>query len=479
METKSILKNKCRSARVALATFAALSACCSLTIQAKVAPAAPFSHGMVLQRGMRVPVWGKADPGENVSVSFAGQTKKCVAGKDGAWRVNLDPMPASKEPRTLQIGGCSITNVLVGEVWFASGQSNMEMSILCDNSRYRDGWGQTMTAFARRPDIRFYSSPQILSKKPNLTPNVVWRDFSAKTFKDKSARTGICLRTKGLVSAVAFYYALSIHDAIGVPVGIVDVSIGGSAIEPWTPPSGAMWNGMVVAFAPMACRGFIWYQGCSNSRDDAAYTAKMHALYKGWSKAFENPGLRLYFVQLAPFNTSWFNVQLAQARFAAEEKNAGIAVTCDLGNAWDIHPNNKEPVARRLALHALKNDYGLTDVIADSPTLKSCTADAKGRVVMAFNDATSWYCYNKDYTMPPKGFEVAGEDGVFHPAKVVNALVENGYKGQMFVGQELLVASDAVKKPRRIRYLFQKPWVGTLYSSDSGLPLGPFESAVK
>ena len=442
-------------------------------------PAAPFADNMVLQRGMRVPVWGTAQPGENVTVSFAGQTKCGTAGTDGRWRVDLDPLAASKEPRTLVIGERKIANVLVGEVWLASGQSNMEDPILSGNSRYRDGWGQTMTALARRSDIRFYTSPQCKMKKPNLNQKIVWRDFSAKTFKDPDARVPICLWTKGLVSAVGFYYALAIHDAIDVPVGLVDVSWGGSRLEPWVAPGGEMWNGMVAAFAPMACRGFIWYQGCSNSNDGAAYTGKMHTLYKSWVKAFCNPDLKMYFVQLAPFNRSWYDVQLAQARFAAEEKNAGMAVTCDLGNPYDIHPNAKEPVARRLALHALKDVYGFDDVIADSPTLKSSRVDEQGRFVLEFNDATSWYGYTPD-NAAPDGFEIAGEDGVFHPARVANQLIEKGRKGKMYEGRELIVASDKVKSPKRLRYLYSKPWVGSLYAGDSGLPLGPFEvSAAK
>ena len=185
----------------------------------------------------------------------------------------------------------------------------------------------------------------------------------------------------------------------------------------------------------------------------------------------------MYFVQLAPFNRSWYDVQLAQARFAAEEKNAGMAVTCDLGNPYDVHPNAKEPVARRLALHALKDIYGFDDVIADSPTLKSSHVDEQGRFVLEFNDATSWYGYTPN-NAAPDGFEIAGEDGVFHPARVANQLIEKGRKGKMYEGRELIVASDKVKAPKRLRYLYSKPWVGSLYAGDSGLPLGPFEVTV-
>ena len=446
----------------------------AIASNAAVLPASPFADNMVLQRGMRVPVWGTAQPGEVVTVSFAGQTKRCSADTNGCWSVCLDPMEASWEPRVLVVGERKISNVLVGEVWFASGQSNMETPILSGNSRYRDGWGRTMTALARRSAIRFYTSPHCSMKTPNLRQNIVWRDFSAKTFSDHDARVPVSLWTKGLVSAVGFYYALALHDAIDVPVGLVDVSWGGSRIEPWIAPGGGMWNGMVAAFAPMACRGFIWYQGCSNRKDGAGYAKKMHSLYDSWAKAFRNPDLKMYFVQLAPFKRSWYDLQLAQARFAAEERNAGMVVTCDLGNPHDIHPNDKEPIARRLVLHALKDVYGFDDVIADSPVLKSFRVDEKGRFVLDFKDATSWYGYAPDNTAPG-GFEIAGDDGVFHSAHVANTLIEKGRKGKMYEGRELIVASDKVKTPKRLRYLYSKPWIGSLYSEDSGLPLGPFE----
>lgn len=448
-----------------------------LTGSAAVRLASPFADNMVLQRGMRVPVWGRAAAGEKVSVSFAGQTKSCTAGADGTWRVDLEPLTASAEGRELKVvsatdgSGATLRNVVVGEVWFASGQSNMEMSILCGHTRYRDGNGILMTALARRPGIRFTSMPQVNVKKPVLDRKIAWHDFSAKSFRDESIRVGICLGTKGLMSAVAFYYALSLHDATGIPVAIVDVNWGGSAIEPWyADGTGGMWNGMVAAFAPMATRGFIWYQGCTNARDGRGYYGKLRHLHDTWAKAFENPALKLYIVQLAPFKKSWFEIQKAQAQYAADEKNAALAVTCDLPNLIDIHPNDKEPIGRRLALHALKDVHGFTDIVADSPTLKSWRVDAKGRFALTFNDASSWYWYNPDRS-PARGFEVAGPDGVFHPAFIANRRTG----GDIVRDRELIIACKAVSKPCRLRYLYSSPFTGSLYSGDSGLPLGPFE----
>ncbi len=464
---------------IALAALAGLSAAV-IPAEAKVTTATPFADNMVLQRDRPVPVWGVADPGEKVTVSFAGQTKSALADKDGKWSVSLDAMPASKDGRMLKVDGASnseeIRNVLVGEVWFASGQSNTECPIWGPSPRYRDGQGAVMTAMARRPFIRYVKNPKIPTREPRFGWKAVWRDYSPASFKETFKQN---------LSAMAFYYALELHDALGVPVGIIDSSWGGTRIEPWTPISGFatkpnvpakggcqtptyLWNGMVAAFAPFAIKGFIWYQGCSNAGDGLRYCDKMHDLYNGWAKEFKNPDLKLYFVQLAPFSKSWFPVQQGQAKFAAEEKNAAMVTTCDVGNSWDIHPNDKESVARRLVLHALKRDYGFDGIIDDAPVLKSWKVEGD-KFVMSFSDASAWYAYNADRS-EAKGFEIAGKDGKFVAAKILN----KGANGTLS-GTELVVSAPGVNEPRRLRYLYSKPWIGSLYSFDSGLPLGPFE----
>ena len=481
-----------------------VSTIAALDVAAKAVPATPFADNMVLQRGTAVPVWGTADAGESVTVSFAGQEKTVTADETGAWSVTLDAMKASKENRTMRITGgraspraavIEIKNVLVGEVWFASGQSNMECPIWGPNPRFRDAKGAVMTSMTRIPFVRFAKNPKQWALKPKRDWRAVWRDFSPESFKAVHNRS---------LSAVAFYYALELYGALDVPIGIVDSSWGGTNIDAWTPRAGyeghpelkdvagyrltdkwkksmrkwtisgahqqptVLWNGMVASWAPMAMRGFIWYQGCHNNSEAQRYCAKMHALYDGWSREFRNPGLKLYFVQLAPWKVSWFDLQAAQAKFATEEKNAALAVTCDAGNPSDIHPNTKGIVAKRLALHALKRDYGFDDVIADSPTLKNWKVDGDS-FVLSFDNATAWYCYNADRS-GAKGFEIAGPDGKFFPAVIVNKNTKGTYSGS-----ELIVRADGVTEPRAIRYLYSSPWTGSLYSFDSGLPLGPFE----
>ena len=170
----------------------------------------------------------------------------------------------------------------------------------------------------------------------------------------------------------------------------------------------------------MACRGFIWYQGCHNAGEYQRYCAKMHALYNGWAKEFQNPDLKLYFVQLAPWgNAGIANIQMAQAKFAAEEKNAAMAVINDVGNLTDIHPNDKRTVAKRLAVHALKRDYGWDFLRDNSPTLKSWKIEGD-KFILSFNDAQGWYVYNHTMGDQSVGFELAGADGVFKPARLVN-----------------------------------------------------------
>ncbi|MBO7654902.1 MAG: hypothetical protein J6U40_08260 [Kiritimatiellae bacterium] len=464
---------------------------------ADVELAMPFNDGMVLQRDRAVPVWGKAAPGEKVKVAFAGKEKETVAGEDGTWRVTLDPMPASKENRTLTVTGANtvtVKDVLVGEVWFASGQSNMECPIWGGGPRYRDGKGAMMIQSTLRPYIRWAKNPKAWSATPKPLARAIWRDYSPASFDQKNGM---------LLSAVAYYYALELYGALEIPIGIIDSSWGGTNIDAWTPRCGyenhpeledvakfpvtqkwdnsmrrgpvsggnqqptVLWNGMVDAWTPLAIRGFIWYQGCHNNGEARRYCSKMHALYDGWAKAFQNPDLKLYFVELAPYGTSWFELQRSQMRFAAEEKNAALAVTCDAGNIHDIHPNDKEIVAKRLALHALKRDYGFDSIQDNSPTLKGWKLDGN-KFVLSFNDAKSLYVYSADRSVAPN-FEIAGKDNKFVPAKLLNVNRDGNVRGA-----ELEIAADAVKEPVRLRYLAKNPYTGTVYS-DSSLPLGPFD----
>ena len=516
-----------RGAVRGLAFVAAAAAVLPLFAEIKLG--APFADGAVLQRGMKVPVWGKATPPAEgarrlVSVEFAGQVKTSEVGSCGAWKVELDPMEASKEGRTLTVSeltpgflfdsvesSVEVKDVLVGEVWFASGQSNMECPIWGVGTRYRDMKGALMTTMTRLPCVRYVKCERTWSVEP-MKRSAKWCKFTPESLQlfHRESGSGVSL------SAVAFYYARELYLALGVPIGIVDASWGGTNIDAWTPRSGydgcdasikataeykvkadwkkesdkkgpisgahqqptVLYNGMVAAFAPMAMRGFIWYQGCHNSGEPDLYCAKLHALYEGWRREFANPDLKLYLVQLAPWRQNWLGICMAQTRFCAEEKNAALAVTADVGNYDDIHPNDKEIVAKRLVVHALKRDYGFAIPEDDSPVVKAVSFDG-GKAKVLFDNVKDWYVYAPDRSRAPV-FELAGADGTWHPAKVVNYRQKKDKDGNMvdtdFIdGPEIVLESDKVAAPVKVRYMGQPRTSGTLYN-EASLPLGPFEA---
>ena len=510
--------------RKSLLTGAA--ACGMLSLSAQIELGAPFSDHAVLQRGMDVPVWGTATPGREVKVAFADACVRTTAGADGKWMVKLPPMAASKESRTMTVTEVEpgwlfdsaaderkVVDVLVGEVWFACGQSNTECPIWHDgNSRYRDGKGAMMTAMTRLPNVRFIKTPRVYGTPGRNPLKVAWKTFEPENFVAPWNS-----EHWKLLSGVAWYYARELYLALDVPVGIIDSSIGGTNIDAWTPRSAyencdpslkatadyqlhfgkewngkqhatkvigapfqqptVLWNAMVADYTPMAMRGFIWYQGCHNSGEHELYCAKMHALYDGWAKEFANPNLKLYFAQLAPWQTSWLGLVQAQTRFAEEEPHAAIAVTADVGNFDDIHPNDKETVAQRLVFHALKRDYGFSIPEDDSPVAKGL-AVKDGVATVSFDHVKTWYVYNRSMTNNVP-FEVAGKDGVWKEAKLVNCggKFDNWMTYALIEHPELHLKSDAVAEPVAVRYMGQNRTSGVLYNQAT-LPLGPFELSI-
>lgn len=492
---------------------------------AKIELGAPFTDGAVLQRGMEVPVWGRVLPEdgrmpERIKIEFAGQTKFSVPDADGGyWKAELDPMDASSEGRTLKVScdpageSAEVRDVLVGEVWFASGQSNMSFPLYHPDSRWCDRRGAMMASMTRLPLVRYVTVGSRWSVEPVKFPANApgWAKFVPQDLRT-IRRDGLPGKGTG-ISAVAFFYARELHLALGVPVGIVCASIGGTGIDAWIPRSGydgcdasieefaryepkknwrretdlkgpidgpnqqpaVLFNGMVAAYAPMAMRGTIWYQGEHNSGEPHLYRAKMRALFEGWRREFSNPSLKFYFVQLSPWKHNWPGICAAQTEFAEEEPGAAIAVNADGGNFWDIHPNDKEMVAQRLALHALKRDYGFDIPEDDSPVLDSAAFE-NGKAVLSFRHAKDWYVYAKDFSKSP-AFELAGADGVWRPAKVENyeKAFSKNFKGVAIAGPEIVLSSKEVPEPVKARYMGRPRTAGTVFN-EAMLPLGPFET---
>ncbi len=505
--------------RAFLAPFLLLTAW-ALPASAAIQLPALFSDGAVLQRDRPVPVWGKADAGATVKVEFAGQEKTIEAGDDGSWMLKLDPMKVRAEGADLSVrendgDPLVVRNVRVGEVWLASGQSNMQWAI--QQVRQED---QALAADGPVEGLSVFLVPRKLAPLPLDDVDAAWRPAQPDTVRD--------------FSAVAYFFGRRLTEELGVPVGIIASSWGGSRIEPWTPESGfaavdelaelhrsrlprlpgtteyrdawqrhiaatrawsesaerslaagvplppqpaapptlslshngetGTWQAMISPLAPYALRGFIWYQGESNLADGMAYRWKKEALVRGWREHFDAPDAPFFYVQLAPFryggNRSGMlpEMWVAQTR-ALEIPNTGMAIINDIGNPRDIHPRNKSAVGHRLARLALADAYG-RDLVKSGPLFESF--DASGKEITVSFTHTGDGLKTRD-GKAPDSFEIAGSDGTFHPA---TARID---------GDRVILTSDAVEQPARVRFAWSEVASPNLVNS-ADLPASAFHS---
>ncbi len=414
-------------------------------------PAVIDSH-MVLQRDMPLPIWGKADPGEAVSVRLDNKDPvKTKADDKGAWKVVLPPVKADGKPHSLHITGkntIALEDILIGEVWVGSGQSNMEFGL---GSTIK---GKETIAAADRPQIRLFHVPKVQAKKPA---------------DDVKARWTVCTpKTVGRFSGVLYHFGLRLHNELDVPVGLINSSWGGSPIEPWTVTdkgSGGMYNGMIAPLQPLAIRGAIWYQGETNvfRKNGLAYFDRMKALIEGWRKTWGRD-MPFYFVQIAPWSGGYAAGELP-ALWEAQVKSlkipgTGMAVTTDLvDNIGDIHPRNKFDVGNRLALWALAKNYGKTALVYSGPLYKSMKVEGnKIRIEFAHGKGLK----SRD-GKPLSEFQIAGADGKFLPAE---AAID---------GDTVVVQAAAVEKPTQVRFGWHKVANPNLVNTE-GLPASPFQT---
>jgi sialate O-acetylesterase len=490
-------------------------------LRAEVRLASPFTDHMVLQRDRAIPVWGAAEPGEQVTVEFGGQKQTATAGLDGKWRLSLTALPASVESRTLAVKGSKtpglleLTDVLVGEVWLASGQSNMVFTV----SKKLYPWAgvrneEAEIAAANYPLIRMFTGAAAKAYEPQATVKGEWQVCSPETVPG--------------FSAIGYLFARDLQKEIGVPVGILALSFGASTAEAWIPretlkadpklkpmvehfdaavktfresPPAAieappsqdvsanaksdaaatprkkaprdpvqdqhnatvLFNGMIAPVIPYAIRGAIWYQGESivgGAEGRALYPHVQATLIRDWRKRWGEGNFPFYIVQLAGQEAESNSpvVREAQATVLALE-NTGMVVTTDIGEAKNVHPHNKQDVGDRLARLALAKVYDRT-IEWSGPVFESFAVEGAA-IRVTFSHANGGLVAKGG---PLKWFEIAGADGKFVPAE---AKIE---------GATVVISAAAVSQPVTARYAWVNfPDGSNLYNA-AGLPAAQFRT---
>ena len=482
---------------------------------ADVTLAPVFTDHAVLQREKPLPVWGNADAGEHVTVNFAGQTIGTVADKDGRWMVYLAPLTASAKPAELVVTGNNtvrLTDVLVGDVWLCSGQSNMEFTVERSMNAAEE------TATANLPLIRHLKIKKTIASVP------------ADTVKDDGAGWRVCTpEVAKWFTAVGFYFARDLQPRIGVPIGLINSSYGGTPVEAWmgadalasdpafavvgerwqkamvtapadrerfdaevetwkageaaakakgekytapwpaNPPGvkwfepGGLFNGMIAPLLPVAIKGVLWYQGETNGERPAEYHALFAAMITHWRAHLGQGDVPFFWVQLANFGggypdaTNWAELRDAQTE-TLSLPNTGQALAIDIGNADDIHPTNKQEVGRRLALIARAKVYG-GQVDFSGPVFKN--AEREGAAMRVTFDYAGNGLIARD--KPLQSFQIAGADQKFYPAV---AKIE---------GDTVIVSAAEVTEPVAVRYAWTNAPEANLYNG-AGLPAVPFRS---
>ena len=507
---------------------------CLLTLLAVSARAelklpAIIGDNMVLQQQQANPVWGWDAPGTEVKVTFAGQTKSAKAGADGKWTVKLDAVPANAQPATITIKGSStkeLKNVLVGEVWICSGQSNMGFNL-------SSVWDADLDiAQAKFPQIRLISVPQVGTQE-------IQDDFKGQWEECSPANAG-------QFTAVGYHFGRVLHEMLGVPVGLIDNAWGGSACEAWvkrdvlekdprfaaisarwkqiestftqeafdkqvaehkekvaawgkaraeaakagtffTAPAprapqnlmigqgrpGNLYAGVLHPTIGYGIKGVIWYQGESNASRAKEYGELFPFMIEHWRKEWQQGDFPFYWVQLAdyknyqtePGESDWAELREAQTLTMSKLPKTGQCVITDLGEANDIHPKNKRDVAERLARWALVKDYG-QKLPYRSPELKDAKFDG-GKALLTFDFAPQGLrTIDIDDV---KGFAICGEDKKWVWAKA--SIIGGSKKGT----NQIEVSAEGVAKPVAVRYAWADNPVCNVYSAE-GLPVTPFRT---
>lgn len=516
------------------------SVLCTGTLVAALSVSDIYSDHMVLQRGREIPVWGKGTPGEKVEVAFAGCVRTAVVGTNGAWEVRLSPQLACTHPRELSVRGCGTTlafsDVLVGDVWLVSGQSNAEMN-------FGDGVAEGDRAKAESAHY------------PNVRAVKCIRERSLLPTETVSCRRWVVADAKTLdgITAEGYYMARELNARTGIPIGILDNNWGGCRIEPylslqamanvpslaetyrkaaeqasrlqsgywkkkvfaaqegfadwgrryerrrqsgeevlsvpcvWHPFNSdycGQYNAMIHPLARFPIAGATWYQGCSNQGDGEAYAEKLQALAACWRKTwgYEFP---FYVVQLASFSENrngpaggegFAPVRNAQLKGARRIPKSGLAVTIDIGNAADIHPKNKRDVGYRLALWARRDVYGEKELVVSGPVYRDLRNVGDG-LVLRFDSTGGGLLAGSRNPDVPGARPVRDPGGRLDGFAVAGADRKWVWAEARVRGDEVVVSSKDVPHPVAVRYAYRaNPMGGRFLYNAEGLPASPFRS---
>ena len=452
-----------------------------------------FGSRMVLQRDADVPIWGWADPGERVLVAFQNQVVTTHADADGNWKVSLAPLKvAGSETLTVKANNViTLDDVLVGEVWVCSGQSNMQWAV----SQAIDP--DLEAAAADYPDVRLFQVVRETAAEPldELQTRIEWQACSPETISS--------------FSAVSYYFGRQLHQVLGVPIGLIHTSWGGTRAEAWTSPEAMaateelkpildtwkqrcaayqadtssanadprldrhhpsnLYNAMISPLVGYSIRGAIWYQGESNASRAYQYRTLMPTMIQSWRDAWGQGDFSFYQVQLANFRaiknepgeSDW--AELREAQYLATQRlpHVGAACITDLGAILDIHPKDKQNVGKRLARLALHHDYGMTDLVKQGPTYSDLEVK-DGKCMVRFETSSSQLITR--YRQPLTGFAICGSDRnwVWGNAKIV--------------GKDTVeVSHPDISEPVAVRYNWADNPQGNLYNA-LYLPAYPFRT---
>ena len=453
-----------------------LMICSNMIVNAQTHVASFFSDGMILQQKKSINIWGIDSAGTKIHVvSSWGETSQATTSTNGKWKLQLTT-PTAGGPHAITIKGSSIVtinDVLIGEVWVCSGQSNMQIPLSGGlDGNFIEG-GLDAIVNSKNDRIRFFTVKQNTSLKPLDNVKGRW---------EKAAPS-----TSGSFSAVGYFFAQQLEKVLDVPIGIVVTAWGSSTAEAWsndktlndlgitipneiaempqkTPT--VLYNAMMHPLIGYGIKGVLWYQGEANRRNANEYEKIVNTMVTSWREQWNIGDFPFYFAQIAPFNYGKNNsafLREAQLKSSQNLQNAEMVVTLDVGDCTQIHPSKKREVGKRLSYIALAKDYGISGYDFKSPTLTNYFIE-KQEIILTFSNRIQ---LNRNVGTS-ENFEIAGTDMIFYPA---NAVMKSPYHKD----QKLRVFSEKVPNPKAVRYGFKNCVIPTLFGRN-GLPISSFRT---